>query len=222
MTLQAQAVQITDQTTAINWATDGGDPVAGFEIAVSIDSAPWIGIATMNGTLRSFYDTSGLWGTGAVLDYRVKDRDTLDEGTVTVTIRDLQSPPTYGPPRPDADVARYTSLETVKRRLGIPSSSTERDADILEAIIGAEIAIDFELGRSFPDTGTNPAIRVVPASIRMLATSAAIAVYKAADSPYGTAGSDEWFGAISVADVASQTIRRSPLIRGLQVSFGVG
>jgi hypothetical protein len=222
MSLNVQTVQLTDQTVAINWSSTGPDPVSGFEVAVSINAGSWIGIATMNGTLVSFYDTSGLWTIGDVLNYRVRDRDLLDDGFSTVTVRDLLAPPTYGPPRPDASAPRYTSLETVKRRMGIPAANTDRDADLLEAIIGAEISIDYELGRSFPDTGLNPAIRTVPASVTMLATSAAIAVYKAGDAPFGTAGSDDWFGAVSIADVASQTIRRSPLIRGLQVSFGVG
>ncbi|RLB63031.1 MAG: hypothetical protein DRH08_11610, partial [Deltaproteobacteria bacterium] len=106
--------------------------------------------------------------------------------------------------------------------LRIPDTETGFDEDLTEAIVASEIALDFELGRSFPDTGTNPQYAFVPRNISMLCTSAAIAVYKAADAPFGTAGSEDWFGAQSIADVASQTIRRSPLIRGFQVSFGTG
>ena len=222
MTMTLQAIQVGTPTVVLDWSTTDPDPALGFEAAINIDAGGWIGLATLSGTLRRFYDVSNLWSPGSILEYRIKDMDTAAEATATVTAADLDLPFTYGPPRADADAPRYTSLETVRRRLRIPDTETGFDEDLTEAIVASEIALDFELGRSFPDTGTNPQYAFVPRNISMLCTSAAIAVYKAADAPFGTAGSEDWFGAQSIADVASQTIRRSPLIRGFQVSFGTG
>jgi hypothetical protein len=118
-------------------------------------------------------------------------------------------------------VPRYTSLELVKGRLRIPAADATFDEALTASILACEASIDQECGQSFPSTGANPQYLEVPVSIRELALSASISVYKASDAPFGTAGSDDYFGALSVADVASQTIRRSPLLRGYQLEFGI-
>lgn len=61
---------------------------------------------------------------------------------------------TYGAVDPLADAPRYTTLDLVKERLGIPAADTTRDAEITQNIIAAEYALDVSLGRSFPDPGT--------------------------------------------------------------------
>lgn len=220
MTLSA--TQTATARILLDWDTPDPDPFNGFRISVSIDAGPPVQLGDVNGVLRTFVDASGLWSPGELLEYTLEDLDTTATATATIAPGDLEVPWTYGPPRADASAPRYTSLETVRRRLRIPATETGFDEDLEEAIIAAEIALDFELGRSFPDTGTNPQMPYVPRTAAMISTSAAIAVYKAADAPLGTAGSEDWFGALSIADVAAQTIKRSPLIRGLQVSFGVG
>jgi hypothetical protein len=53
-----------------------------------------------------------------------------------------------------AAAPRYTTTATVKARLRIPTGNTDFDARISQAIISAEIGIDAELGRSFPDLGS--------------------------------------------------------------------
>jgi hypothetical protein len=59
----------------------------------------------------------------------------------------------YGPIDPLVTAPRYTDLDTVKTRLRIPLTNTAFDDRITAAIVTAELGIDFELGRSFPDAG---------------------------------------------------------------------
>lgn len=59
----------------------------------------------------------------------------------------------HRPPDPLATAARYTSTATVKERLRIPAANTDFDDRVLGAILAAELGIDEELGRSFPDLG---------------------------------------------------------------------
>lgn len=217
-----QATQLSNSRSELSWITDDPDPVAGFEIRININLAGDIGLATVSGTGRGFVDLSGLWIPGDSLEYTVIDQDTATPGSATILAADLDEPYTYGVPQLLATAPRYTSLERVKARLGADTVNPLRDQLIEEAIIACEASIDLELDRSFPDQGTNPELAGVPMMITTLATSSAIAVYKQADAPFGRAGADEWLGSISVADVVSQTIRRSPLIRGLQITFGIG
>ena len=82
--------------------------------------------------------------------------------------------------------------------------------------------MDVYLGRSFPDTGENPQIIGVPESIQNAALSLAIAFWKEADAPMGTAGSDSFFGELSVAESTRQMLERAPGLVGFRVSWGVG
>jgi len=223
MTVTAtRATQRSRSTVELAWLEDD-PPVAGYQIDRIVNNSIWIPFGTINGELASFIDSSlEALTIGDVLGYRIQDLDTLATTEFPeVTVNDPDVPFTYAPPDPEASTPRYTDLETVKRRLRIDAANTTFDDDLTEAIVACEISIEYELGQSFPSAGTNPQYGTVPYSIRSLATNAAIAVYKAADTPFGVAGSDDYFGALSVADVAAQTIRRSPLLRGLQRSFGV-
>ena len=163
MTLTVSASQISNATYQVTWGTDDPDPVAGFEIAIDIDGAGYVELATLSGTARTYLDVSGLWTPGQSIQYRVTDLDTATAAaTPLVTANDLTEPWTYGPVDPLADTIRYTSLDAVKRALGIPATDVTKDDDLTEAAIAAEVATDVELGRSFPDAGVNPQIQGIP------------------------------------------------------------
>ena len=135
----------------------------------------------------------------------------------------------YGPVDPNVTEPRYTDLERVKARIQIPLENLNRDDELTEAIVAAEYAIDVELGRSFPDglgvdgESLPGPVTIVPSAVVMAATQTTIAVWKEADAPIGTAGSDAFLGAIDVADAARRIISRSVTLRGFRVgpSFGV-
>ena len=131
----------------------------------------------------------------------------------------LASPFTFGPIDPLADQIRYASLDDVKLRMGI--THTDYDGQLGLAIVSAEVAIDQWNGRSFPDTGDNPEIAGVPAAIRTWAIDASIAVWKAADAPFGQGGGDAWLGSLDIAAITERVIRRHPLSLGYKVSWGV-
>lgn len=210
--------------TAVEVAFDADPSTLGFSIGRFVNVDPVKPLAELTGGLEVLLDaTLGGLLIGDLVSYAVDDLDAPGSPVVSniLTVNDPDVPYTNAPPDPAAETPRYTDLVTLKRRLRIDASNTDFDEDLTEAIVACEISIDYELGQSFPSTGTNPQYGTVPFSIRSLATAAAVAVYKAADTPFGVAGSDDYFGALSVADVASQTIRRSPLLRGLQISFGV-
>lgn len=134
----------------------------------------------------------------------------------------------YGAIDPLATELRYTSLATIKARLGIPATDTSRDTLITEAGVSAEYAIDVELGRSFPDGPGVPdesqpgPIQGIPLAVITAATQTAIAVWKEADAPVGSAGSDDFFGAIDVADIARRIVTRSVVLRGFKVGQAYG
>lgn len=220
MTITATFTQLSNTAGEVRWTSTDADPVAGFEVAVQIDGGGFDVIATVAGSLRAFVDITPSWTPGDSIEYRIEDVDTSTADTTPArVVNDLDLPFTYGPVQ-EFDVIRYTSLDAVKTAIGIPLTNSDRDDQITENIIAGESAIDRELGRSFPDSGLNPKIQTVPIAIVNLAKKAAIAGYTGDHAPFGTAGSDEWMGSISVADAVSQTIRRSPLMRGYQVTFG--
>ena len=126
---------------------------------------------------------------------------------------------TFGTVDPLAAPFRYTDLDTIKARLGI--TNTEADAAITTANNAAETAIDQLLGRSFPDTGDNPEIDGIPAAIANWALDATIAVFKAADAPFGSTGSDTWLGSLDITGETERALRRHPGALGYRVSYGV-
>lgn len=221
MSIAVSTNQISNTQATVLWSSTDADPVLGFKISVDINAGGFTDLATIAGAGRIFTDTIALWVPGDVIQYAVQDLDTLTIGTGPLLLaNDLTQPFTYGPVDSLATAPRYTTLEAVKLAIGIPVANISKDEQITEAIIAGENAIDRELGRSFPDQGSNPQIQGIPGAISNLAKKAAVAVYSGDHSPFGTAGSDDWMGAISVADAVSNTIKRSPLLRGFQVSFG--
>lgn len=134
----------------------------------------------------------------------------------------------YGPVDPNETDPRYTTLEKVKERLGIQPADTSFDDRLTEAIVAAELAIDTELGRSVPDGPGVPdesepgPVTIVPPAVIVAATDTAIAVYKSGDAPVGSTGSDEFFGALDVTDIARTIVTRSVTLRGFKVAAGFG
>ena len=216
----AEATQNTTVQTQVDWETDAASPAAGFDITVDIDAAGPIGLGVASGTARLWIDQSGLWTVGASLVYQVIDKDTAVIGvTPALIIADLDSPFTFGPVDPLASTPRYTTVDQVKQRMGI--THAEQDLALLSAVVAAEVAIDQWNGRSFPDTGDNPEIPGVPEAIATWALDASIAVWKAADAPFGTAGGDAWLGSLDVQNITERVLRRHPLALGYKVAWGV-
>ena len=125
---------------------------------------------------------------------------------------------TYGEPAVSASTIRYTTLDRVKARLNI--SGTEWDTELTSAIITAEVALDLNLGRSFPDAGVNPQYPFIPEPIRQAATNVAVAVAKSTDAPFGQSSSSDLYGELETADVVRREIQRSPVLVGFRVRTG--
>ena len=223
MTVALTIVQQSTTSIELRWTSTDPDPAAGFEISREINppDVPKI-LATMNGDSRTFVDdlSGDLLIVGDVVEYTIEDLDTTTAGTGQVTLADLDVPFTYAPVDSGITVPRYTTLEDVKAVLGITNAT--KDERITQSIVAVELAIDMELGNRFPSTGTNPRWPYIPVPISELAMDGAVAAYTASNSPHGTAGSDEWLGSVSMADTVSRTVRRNPLLRGYQISFGFG
>jgi len=128
---------------------------------------------------------------------------------------------TLAPPNPNETALRYTTLDAIKGRLGIPLTDVSRYADITVAGVSGEYAIDVFCGRGFPDIAPDPIITVVPAGVSNVALSMAIAIWKQADAPTGTAGSDAFFGTIAPGEDARALLGMSPELVSFRVSWGV-
>jgi len=129
---------------------------------------------------------------------------------------------TLAPVDPNATALRYTTLDAIKNRLGIPGTDSSKDAQLTEAGVAGEVAIDQHLGRAFPDIEPDPVVTVVPAAISQVALAVAVGVYTSASAPFGSAGSDSWaLGAVSVPDIVRTEVQINPLLTGYAVSWGV-
>lgn len=129
------------------------------------------------------------------------------------------------PPDPNDITPRYTTVALVKERLQIPTADTSRDAEITTSIVSAEFAIDVYCGRGFPDLDEveDPAvITIVPLSVETAALGLSIAFWKEADSSMGTAGSDDFWGSLSVQDTTRRILTSTPGLVGLRKGWGVG
>lgn len=223
MTITATARQLSNTIVEIRWNSTDPDPILGFEISRTVNAGVPKALGTIIGSSTLFADdvsTDGL-AIGDVLEYAVEDLDTTTVAfSNLVNYVDLDAPFTYAPVDSGITVPRYTTLDDVKAVLGIPATNVAKDARITQSIVAVELAVDMELGNSFPSTGSNPRWPYVPVSIRELSMDGSVAAFTASNSPHGSAGSDEWLGNLSVADTVSRTIRRNPLLRGYQISFG--
>lgn len=127
------------------------------------------------------------------------------------------------PPVIDAEAPRYTSVAAVKAVLAIPDADTAKDQRITQAIIAAESTLDLHMNQALVDrSGTlNPELDALPAAWSETAKATSVGIYKSSEAPFGSAGSDDWLGTISVPQIVAETVRRNPLMLGWQVGFGV-
>jgi len=124
---------------------------------------------------------------------------------------------------------RYTSLAAVKTALGIIDSG--KDASITRSIVGIESMIDAHLGTSYPqdadpNVGTGdaldpPPIEGIPEQLKKAALVGSVAMVTLDDTPYGSAGSDEWFSAIEAPNAGNVFNSIKPMLIGLKRSWGL-
>lgn len=220
MTIEVTAVQLAIGAIEVEWTTTDPDPVAGWDVERDVDSSGFDRIAhIVGGEYRRYLDVRPP-DPGQFVAYRIVDLDTATEGDSTAfEVVDTDADYTFGAVDPLVDTIRYTTLEAVKARMGI--EHTEADTALTSAIISAEVAIDQINGRSLPDSGINPEIPGVPEAIRTWALDASIAIWKAADAPFGQGGGDAWLGSLDVQNITERVLRRHPLALGYKVTWGV-
>jgi hypothetical protein len=224
MTTTITARQVSASTALLDWATTDTLPTT-WEIERQKDAGVFTFVGLVDGTSVSFVDgtlaTAGLV-IGDLVTYRLVDPagPTIIATAAPFTMADVDADPTYGPVDPLASTIRYTTLPDVKKALGV--TDTSFDTELTQATIAAETAIDQMNGRSFPDTGIDPAIPGVPEAIRVWALDASVAVWKLRDTPTGfTAGSDDWLGSIDATEAARRSLRRNPLALGYKITWGL-
>ncbi len=134
-------------------------------------------------------------------------------------------------PLPDylVTVPRYTTLGDVKIAMGIDDGSL--DTVITEAIVAIELMVDVYLGTSYPqaadpDVGTDDAldpapIEGIPVLVQKAAKLGAIALVKLDDAPFGSAGSDDFFGVIEPDNAGRAFNSIKPILVALRRSWGV-
>jgi hypothetical protein len=218
MTIKLTVIQVSNSAAQLSWTPTL--PVTGNWLLLrSVDGgAPEFDVTIQNQDVRQFTDNIAAVGIGQTIEYTIADASESSQ-PVGFTKVDRTVPYTFGPVDPLVTAPRYTTLDTVKARLGITHG--DYDPILTQAIVAAEIAMDYTLGRSFPDTGDNPQIQGVPLSISNWATDASIAVWKAADAPFGQGGGDAWLGSIDVSAITERILRRHPMALGYQISWGV-
>ena len=130
----------------------------------------------------------------------------------------------YGPVNPLETVPRYTTVDDVKKALEI--NDVTFDAEITQAIVAAEIAMDTFNGRSFPDLPLvepieGDEIDGIPDPIKVWALSASIGTFKLRDTVMGSFGADDWLGSVDVNEQARRALHRNPLAYSYRVAFGI-
>lgn len=217
MTVTATATQTDADTATVEWTTDESPTY--WDIFRNVDGAGFLYLASTITAGRSFVDSiTGLPAIGGTVAYRVSANPAAGtDDTAPIT---WAATGTYGDLDPLETAARYTTVALVKERLRIPAANTTFDARVLEAVVAAEWAIDSELGRSFPDP-VGGEIEGIPEAVKNAATSVAVSVYKFGDSPTGTAGSEDFIGALDVAEMARNAVSRSPVLKGFKVTWGL-
>ena len=133
------------------------------------------------------------------------------------------------PPLPDylETEPRYTTVVEVKQAMGITIGTDPADDVVKQAIVSIESLIDSHMGTSYPqdadpDGELDPApIEGIPVQIQKAAKLGAIALVKLDDTPFGTAGSDEFFGVIEPDSAGRAFNSVKPLLLGLRRSWGI-
>ena len=136
----------------------------------------------------------------------------------------------YGPVNPLETTARYTTVAAVKRAIGIDSA--EWDTEVLQAIVSMEYLIDAYMEHSLPDpadpdVGTDdalvpPPIEGIPEAVKQAALDGTLAVFKATDTPFGTAGSDDFIGAVDFDTRRQRALNQvKPMLLGFKLGWGL-
>ena len=222
--VQIQSVRQIGRTAfQVIWRADD-DPITMWQINTKTNGGGWL----------VHLDTLAVEARSIIVPMFLDDGDTLDQVRVdgepdgitgawtdglTWTIPYEDADFTWAPPATDATTIRYTSLADVKQRLHI--TDTAWDSILTTAIVSAEIALDKWLGRSFPDTGTNPEFPYIPVDVIQAAGNIAVAVARQMDAPFGTAASGDLFGEIDLGDEVRRSLERSPHLRGYRAQWGV-
>ena len=197
----------------LQWTLDADEDV---EIRRTSED-PDLFLATVEAGINEYIDRIATAEVDDVITWTLTGVDTSEVTTITYTVEAVEDY-TYGEVDPLGASIRYTTLAAVKSRLGISSST--HDTALTQSIIAAEIQIDQYLGRSFPDTGTNPEIEGIPIPIKEAATLAAMTVWKMGDAPTGYAGGD-YLNEIDVARSLWQQFDRNPLLTGYHATGGL-
>jgi hypothetical protein len=216
-----QATQLSNSQIQISWQTDDVLPGT-WNIRRNLNAAGLLPRADLDApAVLTFFDSMALT-VGDTYQFEVKDQFSgLLALSPLITVQDLEQEFTYGAVNYLASTARYTSVALVKERLAIDATDASRDSEILSACIAGELAMDIFMGRSLPDTGTNPMIPGVPDGIKQAALQTAIAIWKEADAPTGSSGSESFMGALSVSETTRTMIQQSAVLIGFRVKFGV-
>jgi len=124
---------------------------------------------------------------------------------------------------------RYTTVPLVKEAMGILDSVN--DDVVKQSIVAIESLIDAHMGTSYPqdpdpDAGTDDALdpaplEGIPVQIQKAAKLGAIALVKLDDTPFGEAGSEEFFGVIEPQSAGRACNSVKPLLLGLRRSWGI-
>ncbi len=140
---------------------------------------------------------------------------------------------TYLPlPDPLETEPRYTSVDAVKKAVGIDDSSL--DDAVKLSIVTVEWMIDSFLGTSYPqdpepdplpdgqDPLDPPPVEGIPEALRKAALLAAIRALKLDETPYGSAGGEPFFGEVT-PDTAGRAFNSvKPILIGLRRRWGIG
>ena len=223
MTISLKVTQLSNTQVQLVWTSTDADPAAGWKIdrEVNPPDTPKVLTSDLIGDNKVFVDDVSVevFDVGDIIDYIVTDNDTATFGQTQLTWADLEVPFTYGKIDPLEDTIRYASLDSVKQRLGF--NTAEWDTELTQAIIAGEVAIDISMGRSFPDTGSNPQVVGIPEQIKQASENIGVKIFKTLDAPFGTAGAEGFLGELDLTEMVRREIIFNPLISGYQIAWGV-
>ena len=212
MALTTVTLALTEQDGFIDlvWSPDD-TPISSWEISrdgtvvktlVDVNAVQWRDVDVENNIAYSYVVTG------------------QTDAVASSAVVGVPGPRALGVVDPLASTIRYTSLSEVSDALGLVGAT--QDARVTQTIVAVEVAIDTFLGRSFPDPSAG-AIEGIPEAVKQVALTTSVAAYINITAPGGDGGSDDWFGAQeqSIGEIIRRDVRRSPLLTGYRVSFGI-
>jgi hypothetical protein len=125
--------------------------------------------------------------------------------------------PTFGPVDPLETTIRYTSLDAVKKVMGV--YDTALDAQATQSIVTFEYMMDAYMNRSFPDPAPDGEIQGIPESVKQAALQGSVKIWRMLSDAYGAGGSDDvgfigTFDTGQAARIAFNSVR--PLLAGFR------